>query len=134
MATFRVSATDVETYGCIQSWDGILSEGPYKGDLLEQDWVAGAEWVGGPRKVYSFDVPILLDADTLDANLVSLDAIKAWHGNTYTLYRIFTVNSVVRTQVCTGVMVTDVQPNVLAGKFIKITLVFQNLSGYWYTV
>jgi hypothetical protein len=50
------------------------------------------------------------------------------------LYRIFTVNSVVRTQVCTGVMVTDVQPNVLAGKFIKITLVFQNLSGYWYTV
>jgi hypothetical protein len=134
MATFQVGATDVETYGCIQSWDGILSEGPYKGDLLEQDWVAGAEWVGGPRKVYSFDVPILLDAETLDANLVSLDAIKAWHGNTYTLYRIFTVNAVSRTQACTGVMVTDIQPNVLAGKFIKITLVFQNLSGYWYTV
>lgn len=134
MATFKVGATDVETYGCIQSWDGILSEGPYKGDLIEQDWVAGAEWVKGTRKVYSFDVPILLDNEELDPNLVSFDAIKAWHGNIYTLSRIFTVNTVVRTQVCQGVMVSDIQPNVLAGRFIKLTLVFQNLSGAWLTV
>lgn len=134
MAVFKVGALDVENYGCIQSWDGILSEGPYGGDLIEQDWVAGAEWVPGPRKVYSFDVPLLLDAMTLDANLMSLDTIKSWQGNTQTLSRIFTINSTVRTQTCSGVMVSDVQPNVLVGKFIKITLIFQNLSGLWTTV
>lgn len=133
MAVFKVSTTDVETYGCIQSWDGILSEGPYKGDIIEQDWVAGAVWVPGTKKVYSFDVPILLDAATLDENIQSFDSIKAWQGTEYQLSRIFTVSTASRTQTCQGVMVSDLQPRVLAARFIKLTLVFQNLSGLWTT-
>lgn len=137
---FYVNGTDIEALGCITSWDGILSEGPIRGDVIEQDWVAGAIWQQGMPKVYSFDVPIAFKpSSVVDPELYSavlaLDTIKSWRGPLLTLERRLPVSETThRRQTASGVLVSDLNPRVQAGRFMTATLVIQQLSGSWVTI
>lgn len=137
---FYVNSVDIESYGCITSWDGILSEGPVKGDVIEQDWLPGAIWQQGPPKVYSFEVPIAFKpSDIVNPELYSavlaLDAIKTWRGPLLTLERRVPISATThRRQTASGVLVSDLNPRVQAGRFANVTLVFQQLSGIWATI
>ena len=136
MDRFYVGATDIETLGCITSWDGILSEGPYAGDLIEFDWTAGAVWQQGERKTYSFSVPLQLAGPELYQSIAALNTLKGWHGTSQTLTRKFpsgmSGNTLTYTQqTCTAVLVSEINPVVTGGRFILVPLVWQNLSGKW---
>ena len=137
---FYVNGTEISTLACVTSWDGIMSEGPIRGDVIEQDWLPGAIWQQGPAKVYSFEVPIafrpsnVVNPELYDA-VVALDTIKTWRGPLLALERWLPVSStILRRQTASGILVSDLNPRVQAGRFATVTLVFQNTSGVWSTV
>lgn len=138
MPVFFVNSTDIETLGCLQSLDGIYSEGPVRGDIIEQDWRPGAIWQRGEPATYSFDVPLALRSPNLAYPhlydpLWVIDVIKTWRGPVLTLERRVPLagGSGFRRETCQAVLVSQLQPTVLGAKFITVPLVFQNLSGTW---
>ncbi len=136
MPQFFVGTTDVNAdVGCIQSWDGIFSEGAFRGDLIELDWVDGAEWLPGPKKAYSFDVPIIIDGGSLDLSFSLFATVKGWHTNsTLTLTRTYTVGATSVSEECSAVMVSELSPVIIGGRAIKVVAIFQNLDGEWTAV
>jgi hypothetical protein len=128
---FYVGATDVETIGCITSFDGIFSEGPYGGDLLEFDWVAGALWVQGPKRTYTFDVPLSLSGPTYADTQAALTTIKTWRGTPLTLTRKYTSGVTAKVETCSAVLVSELNPTLQLLRFGLVPLLFQNLSGTW---
>lgn len=128
---FKVGVTDVSTVGCILSWDGIMSECSIKGDLIELDWVDGATFEEGPISTCSFDVPLLLEGPTLAESFASLETVKGWRGTELTLTREYYTGVTLVSETCTAVLVSELSPIIKAARFIKLVLVFQNLSGGW---
>lgn len=132
--------TDFDTdIGCIGDWSGLLSEAPIAGDIIEQDWVAGAIWQEGEAKTYSFDVPFTARV----SNAVNPNIWDSWNngvrqlrllrGPQLMLRRTFydSAGAIVRQDQAAGVLVTDFQPKVGIGRVIEGVAVFQNLSGGW---
>ena len=121
---FLVNSTDVEaSIGCISSWDGIMSEPKYKGDLIEMDWVAGATWQQGPVETHSFEVPIAITGATFTT-------VAGWAGQSLTLTRRRTVGVTNVSQTCTAILASAIEPRI-QGRTIRVVLVFQVLSGGW---
>lgn len=137
---FFVESTDIETLGCLQSIDGIFSEGPIRGDIIEQDWLPGAIWQRGEPGTYSFDVPLALSSpDPAHPYLYDpmwvVDVIKTWRGPQLTLERRVPLSGgTFRRETCQAVLVSPLPPNILGAKFARVVLVFQNLSGQWNVV
>jgi hypothetical protein len=128
---FYVNATDVETVGCIMSFDGIFTEGPYGGDLLEFDWQPGAVWIPGPKKTYTFDVPLSLAGPTYADTQAALTTIKLWRGQNLTLTRKYMSGVTAKVETCTAVMISELSPTLQFMRFATVPLLFQNLSGGW---
>lgn len=139
---FYVNSVDIETLGCVESWDGILAEGPIRGDVIEQDWVDGAIWQQGKVKTYSFEVPLTFHTNVVNPLLadaiLALDTIKTWRGPLLNFERRVPNNPAdvtsYRRQTSQGVLVSDLAPRVQAGRFVSVTLVFQNTKAVWTTV
>lgn len=131
--TLLVDGVDLQTYGWIVSAEGLLATGPYRGDLILQDWVPGAIWQPGPRDTYSFEVPVLMTSPQQDIALGRLRAIQAWQGDQKTLTRRLTVYGTEISETCQAVMVNAVQVSWDFGQRSKVgaVLVWQNLTGGW---
>jgi hypothetical protein len=125
--------------GCIEDWSGILSEGAIGGDVITQDWVAGAIWQQGVASAYSFDVPFTaLVSNTVDPNIWDsydhgIDTLKTFRGPLLTLRREFldSAGTRMRREQAAGVLVTDLAIKVGIGRVISSVCVFQQLSGMW---
>ena len=128
---FYVGTTDVETIACITSFDGIFSEGPYGGDLLEFDWVPGAIWVQGPKRTYTFDVPLSLSGPTYPDTQLALSTIKGWRGTPLTLTRKYYSGLTLKSETCSAVLVSELNPTFQLLRFGIVPLLFQNLTGGW---
>jgi len=130
------------SFGCIEDWSGILSEGPIAGDIIEQDWVPGAIWQRGPAKTFSFDVPFTALVSTptnpniWDSYSNGMAALKLYRGPLLTLRREFydTVGTRVMREQAAGVLVTDLAMKVGIGRVLNTACVFQHLSGEWLEV
>lgn len=137
MNRFFVGATDVETIGCITSLDGIFSEAPIGGDLLEFDWVPGGQWIMGPGQAYTFPVPLALGGPEFVNTVVALQTIKSWRGTPLTLTRKYYIGTVavpvLVTQTCSAVLTASLTPDVQLARFMNVNLLFQNLTGGWTT-
>jgi hypothetical protein len=131
--TLLIDGTDIQTWAAIESAEGLLSNGPQRGDIIEQDWVAGAIWQPGPKGTYTFEVPVIMRSSVQTVAFGQLRALQAMVGTQKTLTRRLTVNGVVVNETCQAVMANAVQ---IGWDFsrraqIRAVLVWQNLSGGW---
>lgn len=130
-----------DSVGCITDWSGILSEGPIKGDIIEMDWLDGAEYQQGPAKPYSFDVPFAARV-TNEVNPSIWDSyqavltIKPYRGPLLVMRREFygALGTLQRAEQARGVLINDLTATVSIGRLITMPAVFQNLSGVWTVV
>jgi hypothetical protein len=131
--TLLINGTDIRTWAYITNAEGLLGNAPQKGDLIEQDWVAGAIWQKGPKGTYSFDVPVVMKSRVQTEALAQLRALQAFVGDQYTLTRRLTVNSVDVTETCQAVMINAVSVtwNFANRERLDALLLFQNLSAGW---
>lgn len=131
MGNAVIGTLDVSTVAYIEDASGLLGVGPYRGDLIELDFVAGAVWEAGEVGTYSFDLPLLLkgaDESAILANFRTLQALQ--DGVAKTITRTFTAGSAV-SESCTGV-VTLVQPAWDFGmaKAFRVILIVQVLTEW----
>ena len=110
-STLLINGVDVRTWGYVTSAEGLLSNGPQKGDLLEFDFADGAVWVKGPKGPYTFDVPLVMKSRVQDVALGQLRALQALVGDQKTLTRRLTVNGANVSETCQAVMASAVQVN-----------------------
>jgi hypothetical protein len=131
--TLLIDGTDVRTWAYITNAEGLLSNAPQKGDIIEQDWVAGAIWQPGPKGPYTFEVPVVMKSRLQDVALGQLRAMQAYVGTQVTLTRRMTVNGAVVNETCQAVMANAVQVNwdFRTRARIDAILVWQQLSGVW---
>ena len=131
--TLLVDGVDVTTLAHITSFEGVLSDGPTRGDLIEFDFTAGAVWQPGAAGTYSFDVPLTMLSHTPDVALGQLRTIQGWKGVQRTFTRRVTVNGVDVAETCQGVLVSAVQVawDYRIRSKISAVMVVQNLSGGW---
>lgn len=109
MGTLTIGTLDVSTVAHIEEPEGILGNGGHKGDLIEFDFEAGAEWLPGEFEAYSWAVGLLMRGDTESAILTNLRTLQALvDGTERTLTRTFTATSAV-SETCQGV-VTACEP------------------------
>jgi len=129
--TLLIEGTDVRTWGEISSAEGLLTNAPARGDLIEQDWVVGAIWQAGPAGAYTFDVPLILSAATQDARLGDLRALQAYVGTQVTLTRRLTVDGADIDDTCEAVLV-NAQPvwDFSTRNIMRAILMFQALTGW----
>lgn len=129
---------DFDSFACIERWDGILSEGPIKGDIIEMDWRDGAEWQRGPAKPYSFDVPFtclvsVANNPNIWDSYSGFTVLKPYRGPLLILRREFynTSGILVRADQTRGVLINDLPARIGVGRVVSGTAVFQNLGGAW---
>lgn len=130
--TLLINGTDIQTWCAITSAEGLLTNPPQRGDIIEQAWTDGAIWQKGPKGTYSFDVPVIMRSDQQDVALGQLRALQAFVGDQVTLTRRLTVNGVVVNEACQAVMAsaTRVVWNFRQRKQIRAILIFQSLSPW----
>ena len=107
--TLLIDGTDIRTWAYITSAEGLLSEGPQKGDLIEQNWVDGAIWQQGPKGPWTFEVPVVMKSRQQDVALGQLRALQALVGVQRVLTRHLTVNGASVSETCQAVMANAVQ-------------------------
>ena len=109
--TLKIDGTDLSTGAYITSWDGILSAQPYRGDLIELDFVAGAVWEPGEAAAYTFEVPLVMRSQDHNVAVSQMRTIQAFaDGDEHRITRVFTSNTTAVTESCDGV-VTSATPN-----------------------
>ena len=130
--TLLVDGADVQTWCAITSAEGLLSNPPQRGDLIEQDWVAGAIWQAGPKDAWTFDVPVIMRSSQQDVALAQLRQLQSWQGTVRTLTRRLVVNGATINETCTAVMVNSpqVQWDFSRRAQIRAVLVFQGLTPW----
>jgi hypothetical protein len=101
-----INGTDIRTWGYVMSAEGLLSEAPAKGDLVERDFADGAVWQPGPRGPYTFEVPVMMRSRVTDVALGQLRDLQAFIGVQVTLTRRLTVDGVDIAETCQAVMVS----------------------------
>jgi hypothetical protein len=131
--TILINGTDVQTWCAITNADGLLSNAPQRADIIEQDWTAGAIYQAGPKKTYTFDVPVIMRSSQQDVALGQLRALQAYVGTQVTLTRRLVVNGATVNETCQAVMVNAVQVqwDFARRAQVRAVLVFQQLSGVW---
>ena len=131
--TLLINGTDVQTWAAITNADGLLSNAPQRADIIEQDWTAGAIYQAGPKKTYTFDVPVIMRSSQQDVALGQLRALQAYVGTQVTLTRRLVVNGATVNETCQAVMVNAVQVqwDFTRRAQVRAVLVFQQLSGVW---
>lgn len=127
--TLIIEGVDVQTYADISDFSGVLMDGPQRGDLVEFDFVAGAEWVAGPKGTYSFPVPLIMQSDDEDVAMGQLASLQAMVGTQVTLLRVAAGGY----DTCEAVMTAAIEVgwNLDARNLLEAVLMFQNLSGTW---
>jgi hypothetical protein len=132
--TLLIDGTDIRVIGAyITSAEGLLSEAPQKGDLLEFDFADGAVWVKGPKGPYTFEVPVVMTSRVQDVALGQLRALQSFVGDEVTLTRQLTVDGADVSETCQAVMASAVR---VVWDFrnrarLDAVTVWQNLSGSW---
>jgi hypothetical protein len=107
--TLLINSVDIRTWAYITNAEGLLSRAPQKGDLIEQDWVAGAIWQKGPKAAFTFEVPVVMKSRQQDVALGQLRALQAMVGDQKALTRRLTVNGVEVSETMQAVMANAVQ-------------------------
>lgn len=132
-----INGVDVQTWCAITNAEGLLSDAPQKGDLIEGDWTPGASWQKGPKGVYSFPVPVIMRSAQQDVAFGQLRALQAYVGQQVTLTRRLVVDGATVSETCQAVMTAAVQVQwELADRSekkpsLRAVLVWQNLSAGW---
>ena len=131
--TLLINGTDIQTWCAITSAEGLLSNAPQKGDLIEQDWVDGAIWQKGPKAAYTFEVPVIMRSSNQSYAFAQLRALQAMVGDQKTLTRRLVINTTTVDETCQAVMANAVQVgwDFSRRAQIRAVLVWQNLSGGW---
>lgn len=135
MGDLTIGTLTVSTVARIADASGLLSNAPYRGDLVPMDFQPGGVWLGGEEDVWSFDVPLLMKGATegeLIANLRSVQAVA--DGTEKRITRTFTSGTTATTESCDGVVtsVTPVWDFAMRPKLTAIVMV-QVTSGDWVT-
>lgn len=107
--TLLVNGVDLQTVCAITSAEGLLSNPPQKGDVIEMDWVDGAVYQKGPKGPYTMEVPVIMRASQQDVALGQLRTLQAMVGDQKTLTRRLVVNGVTINESCEAVMVNAPQ-------------------------
>jgi len=108
--TLKIAGTDLSTTAHITSWEGILLAQPYRGDLIELDFVAGAVWEPGEAAAYTFEVPLVMKSQVPDTAVGQMRTIQAYaDGTEKRITRVFTSTTTTVTESCDGV-VTSATP------------------------
>jgi hypothetical protein len=131
--TMLIDGHDVQDYAYITSVEGLWSNGPFKGDLIEQDWRDGALWRGGPRAPHTFEVPLLMRDDLSEGQRThQLRWLQAWEGQTVTLTRRLVDGLADVSETCQAVVASAVQIdwNFESRRFMRAVMVFQTLSPW----
>jgi hypothetical protein len=131
--TLHIGGTNLSTTAHITSWDGILMEGPTRGDLIELDFADGAVWQGTAKGTYSFEVPLVMKSQDVPTAVGHAKAIQALRGTQGTITRVYTTGAGTVTETCTGI-VTDALPldwDLSVRSRVGLVLIIQNLSGEW---
>ena len=130
--TLLIEGTDIQTWAAITSAEGLLSNPPQRGDIIEQDWVDGAIWQKGPKGTYTFEVPIIMRSSQQDVALGQLRDIQAYVGDQVTLTRRLVVDGATINETCEAVMANAVQVQwgFERRAQIRAVLIFQSLSPW----
>lgn len=130
--TLLINGTDIQTWCAITSAEGLLSNPPQRGDLIEQDWTAGAIWQPGPKDAWTFDVPIIMRSSQQDIALGQLRALQAYVGTQVTLTRRLVVAGAVVNETCQAVMINSpqVQWDFSRRAQVRAVLLFQGLTPW----
>lgn len=130
--TLLIDGVDIQTYAAITSAEGLLTNPPQKGDLIEQSWSDGALWQKGPKGPWTFEVPIICRSSQQDVALGQLRALQAYVGDQVTLTRRIRVNGTVINETCQAVMANAVQVswNLSRRSQLRAVLIFQGLSPW----
>lgn len=106
--TLLINGTDIQTVCAITSAEGLLSNPPQRGDIIERDWVDGAVWQKGPKGTYTFEVPVIMRSSQQDVAFGQLRALQAMVGDQKTLTRRLVVNGVTVNETCQAVMASAI--------------------------
>ena len=130
--TLLINGTDIQTWAAITRAEGLLTNPPHKGDVIESDWLDGAIWQKGPKGPWTFEVPIICRSSQQDIALGQLRALQAFTGTQVTLTRRIVVNGSVVSETCQAVMVNS--PQVLWSfdrrAQIRAILIWQGLTPW----
>lgn len=131
--TALINGVDIREWAYITDASGLISNGPQKGDIIEQDWLPGAIWQKGPKGTYSFPVPVIMVSREEDVAQGQLHDLQAFVGDQVTLTRRLTRRGVDVAETCQAVMASAVQ---VSWDFdrrqqLRAALVWQQLSGVW---
>jgi hypothetical protein len=130
--TLLIDGADIQTWAAITSAEGLLTNPPQRGDLIEQDWVAGAIWQQGPKDAWTFDVPLIMRSSQQDVAFGQLRTLQAMVGTQRTLTRRLVVDGATVNETCQAVMVNS--PQVVwsfeSRNQIRAVLVFQGLTPW----
>ena len=131
--TMLIDGHDVQDYALITSVEGLWANGPFKGDLIEQDWRDGAVWQAGPRGPHTFEVPLLMRDDLSEGQRThQLRWLQAWEGQTVTVTRRLVDGLADVSETCQAVVASAVQIdwNFESRRFMRAIMVFQALSPW----
>lgn len=130
--TLLINGVDIQTWCAITSAEGLLSNPPQKGDVIEQGWTDGAIWQKGPKGPYTFEVPVIMRSSEQDVALGQLRALQAMVGDQKTLTRRLVVNGVTINETCQAVMANAVQVNWSFAKRaqVRAVLIWQALTPW----
>lgn len=108
--TLKIAGTDLSSTAYITSWEGILVAPPNRGDLIEFDFVAGAEWVAGEMQAFTFEVPLVMKSQDVGTAVSQMRTIQAFaDGTERAIVRTLTVGTASVSETCQGV-VTSATP------------------------
>lgn len=130
--TLLINGADVQTWAAIVSAEGLLSNPPIRADILEQDWVAGALVQIGPKKTWTFEVPLICRSSQQDIALGQLRALQAFTGTQVTLTRRLVVNGATVNETCQAIMINSPQVvwDFARRAQIRAVLLFQGLTPW----
>lgn len=130
--TLLIDGTDIQTVAAIVSAEGLLSNGPYRGDVITQDWSPGAIYQAGPMATFTMDVPVIMRSSQQDVALGQLRTLQAMAGTQKTLTRRLVVNGATVSETCQAVMVNAVQVqwDFTRRAQVRAVLVWQVLSPW----
>jgi hypothetical protein len=133
--TLKIAGTDLSTTAYITSWEGILASPPYRGDLIELDFVAGGVWEPGEVGVWTIDVPLVMKSQDVGTAVGHMRTIQGYaDGTEKRVTRIFTSGTSTVTESADGV-VTSATPvwDLRFRQRVGLLLTIQITSGPWVT-
>lgn len=130
--TLTFGATDIGATAHIplEAWAEILKGGPTSGDLIEFDFIAGAEWDPGEAGTYSIVVPVVIkstDPETAWGDALALSALR---GVEAALTRTYTTDAGAQSDTCQAVITGEVAMTWDTRTKVGVVLVFQLLTEW----